>query len=238
MNSVHIDEKQFEFAFNRGRSIILIKRECSYEKIEPGSLVQIHCDSKTLIGVVLNLYDDFEEIKPSQREFCYPQITNHDNDMLLEIILYKTENIETTALVPATLLLYRNIQWLRHLQLNKRWFKYIPAKNTKENFTDKIQTIEHTIAYLRGDIDVETLFETLTHDQDDTYHFNDIIELLRFYSVLPRLNEFRNERLSEIEKTINEIKKMYSERKYLAIRQAAYDIHNVPEFIRTLNDYR
>ena len=37
---------------------------------------------------------------------------------------------------------------------------------------------------------------------------------------------------------INEIKKLYSERKYLALRQIAYDIHNVPEFIRTMNDYR
>jgi len=239
MHSIHIDDKEFEFVFNRGRSIIPLRKDCNYKKIESGSLVQIVCDTKTLIAEFYNIYYNFEEIQPHQNEFCYPKISNPKNDnMWIEIFSYRTESSESTALVPATLLLYHNIQWLRHLQLKKRLFKFIPTKKTKDNFNNKLETIDQTIEYLKGNIDVEILCKTLSNENDDTYNHNDIIEFLRFYSILPRLNEFREERLTEISMAINGIKKLYSERKYLALRQIAYDIHNVPEFIRTMNDYR
>lgn len=239
MRCLHIDYEQFEFISNRGTSIISLVKDSDYEKIEPGMLIQIVCNSDTLIAEVYKKYVDFEEIQSQITEFCLPEIIKNTNDNIwLKIFVYRTECSETTALVPATLLLYRNIQWLRHLQLKRRLFKYIPAEKTRTVFNNKIEAIEQTIAYLKGDIDIDVLCELLSNDKDDTYNYNQIIEFLRFYSAIPKLNDFRRERLAEINNAINDIKRQYSEKNYLAIRQTAYDIHNVPEIIRTINDYR
>jgi len=238
MHSIHIDYKQFEFIRNRGTSIISIT-DCIYDKFVPCSLIQIISNNDTVIAEVYKKYDDFEEVQSHQKDLYSPEIINHTNDNIwLKIFVYGTDCSETTALVPATLLLYRNIQWLRHLQLKKRFLKYIPTENTRNNFNNKIEIIEKTIAYLNGNIDVEMLCEILSYDKEDIYNFSDIIELLHIYPILPKLNNFRIEKLNEINNTINVIKQLYLEKKYLSIREAAYDIHNVPEFIRTLDDYR
>ncbi|MGN1412019.1 MAG: hypothetical protein ACI4WH_05895 [Oscillospiraceae bacterium] len=38
--------------------------------------------------------------------------------------------------------------------------------------------------------------------------------------------------------SINQIKICYQNKRYKQIQDIAYDIHNIPEMIRTLNDWR
>ena len=131
MHSIHIDYKQFEFIRNRGTSIISVK-DCDYENFDLCSLIQIVSNNDTVIAEIYKKYDDFAEIQTQQIELCSPEIINHSNDNIwLKIFVYRTECAETTALVPATLLLYRNIQWLRHLQLKKYCSNIYPLKKQR-----------------------------------------------------------------------------------------------------------
>ncbi len=237
MYSINVDDKQFEFIHSRGVSIIPFSKDC--KTLEPGEFIQIVCGKRTLIAEFYKDYKSFEEIPEQKKECCFsPKTAQSNENIWLNIFAYNTENSESTAIVPATLLLYRNIQWLRHLELKKYLFIYTPTADTKSKFNMKIEVIEQTISFLNGSITVDTLCEKLSEDTDDSYNFKEIIELLHVYPTPPKLNDFRKERLAEISDTLNKIKQLYSKRKYQEIRQAAYDIHNVPEIIRTMNDYR
>lgn len=234
MYSLNIDDKQFEFAFRRCVSILLLKEIPERELLGAGCLIQVKNDDRSLIAEVYKIYDG--GIPLSKQELCFPEMAqNTDGYFGLKISVFQTEQPSVTALIPATILLYRNIQWLRHLQLKKKLFWTVPTEYTKNNFGLKVEAIELVIEFLNGKTTAEKLCEKLTIDKDEMYHLSEIIELFYAYPEPPELNEFRKERLEEIARVTEKIKVLYSGKKYKEIQQAAYDIHNVPEIIRTMN---
>ena len=237
MYSINVDDKQFEFIQGRGVSIIPLNKD--FTVAEPCKFIQIRCGGHTLIAEFYKIFKSYEEIPEQKKECCFARKSGQsDNCMWISVFAYNTESPESTSIVPATLLLYRNIQWFRYLQLRKRLFLHIPTEETKNKFSMKTDITEQTISFLNGNISVDALCEKLSEDKDDIYNFKEIIELLHTYPTPLVLNDFRKKRIAEISGSINEIKRLYAEKQYLKIRETAYNIPNVPEIIRTMNDYR
>ncbi|MBE6901305.1 MAG: hypothetical protein E7478_02415 [Ruminococcaceae bacterium] len=239
MYNIVLDDDQFAFILNRCVSIIGLNNDPENDLIECGKIIHIKNGDRAIIAELYKKYNSVKDIQAAEMELCSPLVTNcSDECILIKVAVYQTKDTKVTALIPATLLLYRNIQWLRHLQIKKRSFRHFLAEDTKNKFDIKIRVMEQTIDFLNGDTAIDALFDMLSYDKDDNYNLNDIIELFNVYPDSPDLNSFRKERLDEISVVISQIKELYRNGKYHEIQQAAYDIHNVPEIIRTMIDYR
>ena len=95
-------------------------------------------------------------------------------------------------------------------------------------FEKNILIIEKTIDFIYGKVSYDEYIKI----------FPDSTKYIKDYHNFSEISDFRKNILSEIIENIDNIKLLYSEKKYLKIRDIAYKIHNLPEIIRTENDWR
>lgn len=252
--NIFTDKQQFQHIKNRNSCIVLINYDTN-SIINNITLGEIHCDNHILISdiyttdIISNLDElknnhSFNLIKTDEVKSFYEDkakflLKNNNKIICVRVWVYLLGDNSNLTLIPTTLILYWNIQCLRHLPIEKRFFKYSITDDTKFEYYEIVKTIKNTIEFLKGNLDYSKYFELLKIvKQKYSFEWNDNLELLERYHKVSNLNDFRLKHLNEIENSINQIEICYQNKKYKQIQNIAYNIHNVPEMIRTLNDWR
>lgn len=133
-----------------------------------------------------------------------------------------------------------------NMPYKKRFFKYYIDEQMKQSFYKHIHIVKSAVSVLKSEIDISVFINTLKSSiQNETIasfphieNIKSIIEILNLYPEIRYINEFRLKRINEFAFRTEEILKAFEKKDYKAVRQIGYDIHNIPEFIRDMDDPR
>lgn len=244
--AITIDNHQFEY-IKSVTSNILVPNECTIGKKDEIEYMEIYNNSNIIVAKKyysktfsgFNAFtDDYsfkngikDSIKPFYMDLAKSLLDEFGKFTLINVNPYLLGYSDNLALVPLTLILYENIQYLRHLPIKKVFFKSYLDDSTITGYYDSITSIKLTIQYLIGVLK----YQEYIHKLPDVQEYD---ELLEKYHNVNSLDNFQLEHLKEIEDAMNRVESLYKDKKYKQIQSIAYDIHNIPEMIRTLNDWR
>jgi len=232
----------------------------SADKEKPGMITQFFCLEKfTDAGRLINhrLFQDkisSDEAKESISEEGNNLFLHHaevfgvwlcgkvycDDEPLSELILYVI-----------TQLLYRSIMFFRNLPLRKSFFKLRPEDETVERLFCEIENVKELLSILEGE---KTAKNYISHaliacnqshyDGGGTLSYHpEVLSLLDLGNAYISASDFsiddtQTKLIMEIETQLSAIQSAYESKNYKEIREIGYEIHNVPEMIRTKNDWR
>lgn len=148
-------------------------------------------------------------------------------------IIYRSDrDLFSPSLYAITKLLYHSIMYFRHLPLKK---KYLCNRLSDENrFLLEINNVDIILLMLNNIKSAKEYLSRLKFDSDDADRIS-LVELGKEYADDGwELNEQRIKLIYQIESQLSKIKNLYQNKKYKEIRKIGYDIHNIPEMIRTM----
>ncbi len=178
-----------------------------------------------------------DEMKDNLSETAKNMLAAGENIYALWLYTYDIPKESGPALVPATLIMYHCIQLIRHLHIKRKLFRDTVSEETEKEFFNAVSILEKTVALIKCEFfkdEYITFMKAVGADSE----YAPLTDLLNEFPELSEPNEFRKNLLGEISDTILRIKKTFEAKDYKTVRKLAYDIHNLPEMIRTMNDWR
>ena len=170
------------------------------------------------------------------------------NSKILGIWLYKIycdDNPKDDIVLFAIIkFLYHSIMFFRHLPLSIKFFKYKLEQDAEKRLLAEIKNIESLLAILLGKEDFENYLTQAKKDYKE--NLREDIEIPSLFILGEEysqntnfiINDIRVKLIAEIESQTKEIIKAYEDRNYTKIRDIGYEIHNIPEMIRNMYDWR
>lgn len=242
MKKLTVNESLFDIIFERQAVKIPVRYESRHDEFTSGSIILIVSGEKAVAAKVLlnEKYNSTKDI-PSDRLLYIP-----DDDLsggsitLFRIEALPEDKPTVTAVVPITMLLYRYILRMRHLQLKKVLFRNTLSAENYHKLNDNISLVFLLTDYFFNKCDTDTLCSEISQKDkgDDFFCTADIIELIKHCGAPPVPDELTKRLMEEISDSMNRIRECAEKKQYEQLRQIAYDIHNLPEMIRTKNDWR
>lgn len=242
MKKLTVNDSFFDKIFERQAVKFPVRYESRHDEFTSGSIILIVSGEKAVAAKVLlnEKYNSTKDI-PSDKLLYLPDVDLSDSCItLFRIEALPEDKPAVTAVVPVTMLLYRYILRMRHLQLKKVLFRNTLSAEDRHRLDDNISLVLMLTEYLDNKFDKETLCsEILCKDKgDDFFCTADIIGLIRLCGAPPVPDKLTLRLLGEISDSMNRIRECIEKKQFEQIRQIAYDIHNLPEMIRTKNDWR
>lgn len=140
-------------------------------------------------------------------------------------------------LVPVTLAMYSAVQFMRHLRFKKTIFGCKVSGETARGFSLSIEVIDKSASFLYGNISANE-YAGFLRENGVQNGYAALCDILAEFPEAPKLNGFRKNILAEITAAVGKISEAFLQKDYKSVREIAYGIHNLPEIIRTMNDYR
>lgn len=151
---------------------------------------------------------------------------------------------EEISLYVITELLFWSILIFNNLPLKKKMFTWKLEKDAEKRFhLERIKTTA-LLSALKGEQEVKHCINYIASIYKDNPHGDpDILTLLGIWRMYPLdvtsiIDDMRRNLVVELCNQINEITHAHESKKYFAIREIGYEIHNIPEMIRNRNDWR
>ncbi|MBQ8569209.1 MAG: hypothetical protein IJ446_08325 [Oscillospiraceae bacterium] len=242
MKKLTVNDSLFDKIFERQAVKFPVRYESRHDEFTSGSIILIGSGEKAVAAKVLlnEKYGSTKDI-PSDRLLYLPDDDLSDSCItLFRIEAFPEDKPTVTAVVPVTMLLYRYILRMRHLQLKKVLFRNILSAEDRHRLDDNISLVLMLTEYLDNKFDKETLCSEISYKDkgDDFFCTADIIGLIKLCGAPPVPDELTKRLMEEISDSMNRITECIEKKQFEQIRQIAYDIHNLPEMIRTKNDWR
>lgn len=152
--------------------------------------------------------------------------------------------IEDIGVFVITEFLYALIMFLRNLPIKKTFFRTKLTCDTENQLFEHIDGITTLLQVLKGEYGYESFLDnTVPALTERMFRINctALTELGKTYLTktnLFNINDVRAKLISEIEYGIVEIKNAFAHREYTKIRDIGYDLHNHPEMIMRMFDWR
>ncbi|MCL2052977.1 MAG: hypothetical protein FWG90_00835 [Oscillospiraceae bacterium] len=158
----------------------------------------------------------------------------------LEVIYTNEAPIEGILLYVITELIHMSIIYIRNLPLKKHFLKYKLEPQTESLLSRETGNIQDLLMVLKGIESFETYLNRAKIMPAKPYDTEWLFCLGREYAKYCDIymNEVRARLIVEIEDKTLEIIKLAGNKNYLQIREIAYDIHNLPEMLRLMKDWR
>jgi len=195
---------------------------------------KIFQDSISCNGVKNDIADEIYNLFTAHKEVCAFWLNRVYNDNKpLEIALYVI-----------TELLYWSILFFRNIPLTKKIFAWKLEKDTEKRLLFEINKVEKLLLVLKGKYDFEKCLNqfSLIHKDSacNSLKALSLIDLGKNYplNVDSIINDTRMSLITEIENQIREIINDYQNKRFVSIREIGYKIHNIPEMIRNMHDWR
>lgn len=246
------DKIQFSALSNRQTALILISQPCDnnsgkYAVISSSDdssvfMIAYICQSKALSDYGELITDTLfktritDEMKGVCSETAKKILETDGIIYALWLYVYDMPQESEPSLVPATLIMYSYIQFIRHMHIKRKFFSNTISAETEQGFFNAVSILEKTAALIKCELSTdEYLIFMENADTDKVYS---LTELLNELPEITEPNNFRKNILDEISKTVVRIKDAFRKKEYKTVRKLAYDIHNLPETLRTMDDWR
>ncbi len=253
MIRIIVDKMQFSAISNRRTALIFTAQSCGYHSgkyavVAPaddisGFMIAYIYQSKSFSDHVELINDTIfktrvdDEMKEAYSETAKNMLAAGGSIYALWLYTYDIPQASGPALVPATLIMYNCIQFIRHLHIKRKLFKETVSEETEKSFFNAVSILEKTVALIRCEFSKDEYIAFMKTVGSDS-EYAPLTDLLNEFPELNEPNEFRKNLLCEISDTAIRIKKTFEAKDYKTVRKLAYDIHNLPEMIRTMNDWR
>ena len=153
--------------------------------------------------------------------------------------------IEEIGMFAITRLLYHSLLFLRNLPLKKTLFGYKLEKKAQKQFFEHINNVGELLHVLKGKSDFNSyLIRSVPMYSEEIYAYPNISSLLDLSKTYLtgvncyNLNDLRMKLMAEIEYGIKEMSNAYENKDYSKIQDIGYELHNHPEMIMRMYDWR
>ena len=154
------------------------------------------------------------------------------------------DQLEEISLYVITELLYWSILFFRNLPLKRKILMWKMEEDVEKRLLLEINKVKALLSVLRG----ENEFEHCLNYFVSIYRENplddpDMRSLLSLGNIYPAkvcsiINDIRYKLIMEIDNHVKEIICAYENKNYLRIQEIGYKAHNIPEMIRSMDDWR